>query len=78
MVSAWTPSWAMTVSASATTRSRVSWGRRSWSLMGVLNHSERDRPSVAGSPDVAVARLLGGALARSGTLPSLMFTLSER
>jgi hypothetical protein len=26
MVNAWTPSWAMTVSASATTRSRVSWG----------------------------------------------------
>jgi hypothetical protein len=58
--------------------SRVSWGRRSWSLMGALNHSERDLPSVAGSPDVAVARLLGGGVARSGTLPSLMFTLSEQ
>jgi hypothetical protein len=56
----------------------VSWGRRSWSFMGALNHSERDRPSVVGSPDVAVACLLGGGVARSGTLPSLMFTLSER
>jgi hypothetical protein len=78
MVSAWTSSWAMTVSASATTRWRVSWGRRSWSLMGALNHSERDRPLVAGSPDVAVARLLGGGVARAGTLLSLMFTSSER
>jgi hypothetical protein len=43
--------------------------------MGALNHSERDPPSVAGSPGVAVARLFGGALARFGTLPVLMFTL---
>jgi hypothetical protein len=46
--------------------------------MGALNHSERDRPLVAGSPDVAVARLLGGGVARAGTLLSLMFTSSER
>src|SRR6266545_5697489 len=79
MVNAWAPSWAMTASASATTRWRVSWGRRSWSWVGAPNQSERDLPSVAGAPDVAVARLLGGVLARSCTLPLFsMFKPPER
>src|SRR5215208_5501661 len=68
MLMAWMPSWAMTANASATTRWRVSWGRRSGSSMGASNQSERDLPSVAGAPDTARARLLGGVLARSATL----------
>jgi hypothetical protein len=43
--------------------------------MGALNQSKRDLPSVAGAPDAAVARLFGGVLARSCTLPSFMFKL---
>jgi hypothetical protein len=41
-----------------------------------LGVGERDLPSVAGVPDAARARLLGGALARSCTLTlSFMFKL---
>jgi hypothetical protein len=43
--------------------------------MGALNHSERDPPSVAGSPDAARARLFGDALTRFCTLSSFMFKL---
>src|SRR4029450_13028930 len=53
MVRAWAPSWAMPANASSPTRSRVSWGRRSWSSVGAPNHSEGDRPWVA--PDAGVA-----------------------
>jgi hypothetical protein len=67
------PSSAITVSASVTIRWGLSWGRRSGSSMGGLNHSERDPPSVAGAPDAGPARLLGGASARSATLLLLMF-----
>ena len=56
-----------TARASATTRSRVSRGRRSWpSSVGGSNHSERALPSVAAA-DAAVARVWGAGCCRCAT-----------
>ena len=44
-------------------------------VLGGRQTGEGDRPSVAGSPDAARGRLLGGVLARSATLSCLLFSL---
>jgi hypothetical protein len=65
IVKASAPSWAMTANASSTTRSRVSWRRRSWASLGRSNHSERAVGSVAAVLEAAVAGVLGVARCRS-------------